>query len=132
MQKIKNVPWPSLLALALGWSFAGSAALAQSDESPPVSTQFLTPAAFLASPLAQATGQPLTLKMLFERAWARQPEAQSTAFWRGAAQAELSGASSWTADPVALQLQTKTDRPGRNQGSREVEVGVAIPLWLPG
>ena len=132
MQKIKNLPWPSLLALALGWSFAGSAALAQPDKSPPVSTQFLAPAAFLASPPAQVAGQPLTLKMLFERAWARQPEAQSTALRRGAAQAELSGASSWTADPVALQLQTKTDRPGSNQGSREVEVGVAIPLWLPG
>ena len=51
---------------------------------------------------------------------------------RDAAQAERNGASSWTADPIALQLQAKSDRPGSNQGSREVEVGVAVPLWLPG
>ena len=49
-----------------------------------------------------------------------------------AAQATRSAATAWTAEPVALELSTKTDRPGSNQGSREAEVGLAPPLWLPG
>ena len=101
-----------MVAVALGWMLAGSAALAQS----------------MAAPAAP----PLTLKALFDRAWERQPEAQSAALRRESAQAARSGASSWTAEPAALELQAKTDRPGSNQGSREVELGVALPLWLPG
>lgn len=97
-----------MAAVALGWALAGSAALAQ----PPAT--------------------PLTLTTLFDRAWAQQPEAQSAALRRESAQAARSGASSWTAEPAALELQAKTDRPGSNQGSREYEVGVALPLWLPG
>jgi cobalt-zinc-cadmium efflux system outer membrane protein len=31
-----------------------------------------------------------------------------------------------------MELSTKTDRLNRNLGTREYEVGVAIPLWLPG
>lgn len=101
-----------MLAVALGWVLAGSAALAQPTPAP-------------AAP-------PLTLKTLFDRAWEQQPEAQSAALRRESAQAARSGASSWTAEPAALELQAKTDRPGSNQGSREVELGVALPLWLPG
>ncbi|WP_157422054.1 TolC family protein [Acidovorax sp. Root219] len=97
-----------MAAVALGWALAGSAALAQ----PPA--------------------PPLTLKALFDRAWERQPEAQSVALRRESAQTARSGASSFTAEPAALELSTKTDRPGSNQGSREVELGVALPLWLPG
>ncbi|MDP4077273.1 TolC family protein [Acidovorax sp. A1169] len=97
-----------MAAVALAWALAGSAALAQ----PPA--------------------PPLTLKALFDRAWERQPEAQSAALRRESAQAARNGASSWTAEPAALELSTKTDRPGSNQGNREVEVGVALPLWLPG
>ncbi len=114
MQRTRRtyMPRPLMVAAALGWALAGSAALAQ-------------PTAALAAP-------PLTLKALFERAWERQPEAQSGGLRREAAQAARNGAASWTAEPVALELSTKTDRPGSNQGSREVEVGVAMPLWLPG
>lgn len=103
---------PLLAAVALGCALAAGAAQAQSPAEP-------------AEP-------PLTLKALFERAWERQPEAQSAALRRESAQAARSGASSWTAEPVALELSRKSDRPGSNQGSREVEVGVAVPLWLPG
>ena len=107
-RKTNDAPWLSMAAVALGWALAGSAALAQ----PPAT--------------------PLTLTTLFDRAWAQQPEAQSAALRRESAQAARSSASSWTAEPAALELQAKTDRPGSNQGSREYEVGVALPLWLPG
>jgi len=110
---IHALPRLSMAAVALGWALACGAALSQ-------------------TPAGAPAGQPLTLKALFERAWARQPEAQSAALRRESAQAARNGAASWTAEPVALELQAKTDRPGSNQGSREVEVGVALPLWLPG
>ncbi len=101
-----------MMAVAMGWALAAGAALAQAPAAPPA------PA--------------LTLKALFERAWERQPEAQSAALRRESAQAARNGASAWTAEPLALELSTKTDRPGSNQGNREVEVGLAMPLWLPG
>ena len=127
MQRIKkeNAPWPSPMAVALMWALACSAVLAESS----APTAPTAPTAPRAAPTA---AQPLTLPALFERAWARQPEAQSSALRREAAQAARNGAASWTAEPVALEMQAKTDRPGSNQGSREVEVGLAMPLWLPG
>ncbi|WP_427999784.1 TolC family protein [Acidovorax sp.] len=109
-RRTNHTPRLRMAAVALAWALAGSAALAQSPPAPP----------------------PLTLKALFDRAWERQPEAQSAALRRESAQAARSGASSFTAEPAALELSTKTDRPGSNQGNREVEVGVALPLWLPG
>ena len=46
--------------------------------------------------------------------------------------AARSAASSWTVEPPALELLGKSDRMGSNNGSREYEVGLAVPLWLPG
>jgi cobalt-zinc-cadmium efflux system outer membrane protein len=52
---------------------------------------------------------------------------------RDAARAQQSAAAkAWTPEPAALELSNKTDRLNRNQGARELEVGVAVPLWLPG
>jgi cobalt-zinc-cadmium efflux system outer membrane protein len=51
---------------------------------------------------------------------------------RDAARAQQSAAKAWTPEPAALELSNKTDRLGNNQGAREFEVGVAVPLWLPG
>lgn len=108
----KHTPRLSMMAVAMGWALVSSAALSQ--------------------PTAAPAAPPLTLKALFDRAWERQPEAQSAALRRESAHAGRSGASSWTADAAALELSTKSDRPGSNQGSREFELGVALPLWLPG
>ena len=79
-----------------------------------------------------AAQDPLTLRGAFEAAWARQPEALALATRRDAARAQAQAAQSWTPEPVAMELSTKTDRLNRNVGTREYEVGVAIPLWLPG
>jgi len=96
---------------------------------------------------AQATGasaQPLdtpnaasaaglsSLRSAFDAAWARQPEAMALQARRDAARAQQQAAQSWTPEPAALELSNKTDRLNRNQGARELEVGVAVPLWLPG
>ncbi|RZI95861.1 MAG: TolC family protein [Variovorax sp.] len=73
-----------------------------------------------------------TLKQAFDAAWSRQPEAAALGLRRDAAQAQQQAAASWTPEPLALTLANKTDRFQRNEGMRELEVGVAIPLWLPG
>ena len=75
---------------------------------------------------------PLTLRQAFDAAWLRQPEAQSREARQQAASARRQAADSWTPEPAALELSVKSDRLNQNQGSREIEAGVAIPLWLPG
>ena len=46
--------------------------------------------------------------------------------------AHRQAANSWTAEPASLELSIRSDRLSQNQGSREIETGLAIPLWLPG
>ena len=72
------------------------------------------------------------LKELFEAAWARQPEAIALQTRREAAQARRRAADAWTPEPPSLEASHKTDRLMRNDGAREVELGIAVPLWLPG
>lgn len=69
---------------------------------------------------------------LWESAWQRQPEAAGEGAWQQAAQARQETAGSWVAGPMALEASTKTDRFNNRNGQREYEVGVAIPLWMPG
>lgn len=83
------------------------------------------------STTAGAVG-PLSLRQAFDSAWARQPEALALQGRRDAAHAQKMAADSWTPEPAALELSNKTDRLNRNQGARELEVGVSVPLWLPG
>jgi cobalt-zinc-cadmium efflux system outer membrane protein len=75
---------------------------------------------------------PTSLQQAFEAAWARQPEALALLARRDAAQARQAAARAWTPEPAALELATKTDRLNGNRGTRELEVGVAVPIWLPG
>ena len=90
-------------------------------------------AGLAASASAQPSGPaaPPSLKDLFEAAWAQQPEAQALQARRDAAQAQRRAAQSWTPDPPAFEASHKTDRLTRNDGARELEVGIAVPLWLP-
>lgn len=77
-------------------------------------------------------GASISLKQAFDAAWARQPEAQALSARRDAARASQQAAQAWTPEPVALEASGKSDRLNRNQGNREIEVGIAVPLWLPG
>lgn len=119
MQTIKRWPvrpsfpsWP--LVLAAGWMVSNMAWALQ-----PVGNTAAPPT-------------PLSLHSVFEQAWAQQPEARSADLRRAAASATRQAASAWTPEPLALNLQTQTDWPGSNNGSREYEAGVSVPLWLPG
>lgn len=96
------------------------------------------PCALLLLAISSAWAQPAppspatTLKQAFEAAWLRQPEALSQQAREQTATARRQAADSWTAEPASLELSTKTDRLNSNQGSRENEAGLIIPLWLPG
>lgn len=109
---------------------------------PIIATAWLvgTPSVWAQAPVArqmspeatQPQAHQLTLKEAFELAWSRQPEARSQSVRQDAVSAVRSAASSWTVEPPALELLGKSDRMGSNNGSREYEVGLAVPLWLPG
>lgn len=73
-----------------------------------------------------------TLRDVFELAWTKQPDAQTLQIRREGAAAQRRAASSWVPEPAALEMSGMTDRFNRNQGTRELEIGVAVPLWLPG
>lgn len=78
---------------------------------------------------AQPTGP---LAQAFEQAWSTQALPQTLPARRGALAASRQAADAWTAHPGALELRAQTDRPGTQRGAQELEVGVALPLWLPG
>ena len=83
----------------------------------------------------QQTAAPATLgslKQAFGAAWERQPEAQSLDSLRDAAEARRRVANAWTVEPPTLEVSGKSDRAMKNQGNREYNAGVALPLWLPG
>ncbi len=88
-----------------------------------------------APPVAASTASanaPLSLRQAFDAAWARQPEAMALQARRDAVRAQQRAARAWTPEPAALELSNRTDRLGSNLGARETELGVAVPLWLPG
>lgn len=87
--------------------------------------------AWAQTPAAPASPPPPSLKDVFEAAWARQPEAQALQARREAALASQRAAQAWTPEPPALEASHRTDRLTRNDGAREVELGVSVPLWLP-
>lgn len=79
------------------------------------------------TPPAPATG----LAQAFAQAWAQQPEQAAAAMRRDAGQAQREAADRWTPEPPALEAALKSDRLTGNEGARELEAGVAVPLWLP-
>lgn len=81
---------------------------------------------------AQASAGLGPLRQAFEAAWARQPEAATLQLRRDAAAAQGRAAQAWTPDAPALELSNRSDRWHDNQGVRELEAGVTVPLWLPG
>lgn len=109
---------PSLYQVAVWAALAALAAVGSATQAQPC-------------PQAEHRVRP-SLGAAFEAAWARQPEAQALALLREAAAARQQAAQAWTPEPPAVEASVKTDRLHRNQGSREVEAGVSLPLWLPG
>jgi outer membrane protein, heavy metal efflux system len=116
-----NRGWLPRTALA-AWAIAGLAAHAQPASTPPTANAIAAPGPIVPHPLQYA----------LEAAWVRHPEARSAPLRHEALQAQRRVADAWTPEPAALEAATRTDRLTRHQGLREFEVGVAVPLWLPG
>lgn len=72
------------------------------------------------------------LPRAFTDAWARQPAVAALAEHQQAIAARRAAASAWTPEAMAVELGGRSDRFNRDHGAAEVELGLAIPLWLPG
>lgn len=90
-----------------------------------------TAALFLGVQLAFAQ-ETVTMAQALDAAWQRTSYAAVTAGQLRRAQAEQSAASALWAAPPSLELSHRSDRWQSQRGARESEVGVAVPLWLPG
>jgi cobalt-zinc-cadmium efflux system outer membrane protein len=75
---------------------------------------------------------PSALKQGFDAAWARQPAQRAAPLRKEAAAAAAAAARRWLPDAPALEMSAKTDRVNRNEGAREYDAAIAVPLWLPG
>jgi outer membrane protein, heavy metal efflux system len=120
---VKAVPW--LSACVIAGSLAGGPVRAQPAASPP-GPQAAPPST--AGPSAGA----VTLRAALEAAWQRAVAAREADGQRRRAEAGRATAGSFWAAPPSLELSHRDDRLQSNAGQRETEVGVAVPLWLPG
>lgn len=120
---MKHLPW--LSACAIAGLLAGGPIWAQPAASP------LGPLAALPPASALSTGS-ATLATALEAAWQRAVAARESEGQRRRAEADRTAADSLWAAPPSLELSHRSDRLHQNAGSIETEVGVAIPLWLPG
>jgi len=91
----------------------------------------LVVALLTAAPPGMAQGAS-AIKQGFDAAWTRQPEQRSGSLRKDAANAAVEAANRWTPEPPALEVLAKTDRLNSNEGVREYDAAVALPLWLPG
>ena len=83
-------------------------------------------------PTAAAATAPVGLAAALDAAWQRAVAARESEGQRRRADADRSAAGSLWAAPPALELSHRNDRWQRNSGNRETEIGIAVPLWLPG
>lgn len=116
---------PLLSACVIAGSLAGAAARAQPAASPP------TPQAVLAAVPVQPVGV-VTLRAALDAAWQRAVTARESDGQRRRSDADRAVAGSFWAAPPSLELSHRDDRLQSNAGTRETEIGVAVPLWLPG
>lgn len=73
-----------------------------------------------------------SLKEVFETAWQRQPEARALQSRRDAAQAQAKAAGLLSPEAPSIEISQRSDQATGNNGAREAEIGIAVPLWLPG
>jgi cobalt-zinc-cadmium efflux system outer membrane protein len=81
---------------------------------------------------AAATSNAVSLKEVFDSAWQRQPEAQAFQKRRDAVRAQAKAASLFSPEPPSLEIGQRSDWITGNNGAREFELGITVPIWLPG
>ena len=73
-----------------------------------------------------------TLAQAYAAAWQRQPVAQALGERENALRARRSAADALTPEPPSIELGGRTDRFNQQRGASEQEIGLVLPLWLPG
>jgi len=87
-----------------------------------------TPTTLTTTPVASTPSWAQAL----DAAWARSSESAAAAAAAQSAGAEQAAARAWLPGAPVLEVGWRTDQLKRNAGARESEIGVALPLWLPG
>ena len=79
-----------------------------------------------------AVAQGVSLSQAVEAAWRRAVSSAEATGQVRRADADRRAASALWAAPPSLELSHRDDRWQTDRGARETEIGVAVPLWLPG
>jgi cobalt-zinc-cadmium efflux system outer membrane protein len=74
----------------------------------------------------------VTLPQAFAAAWARHSLSHTLPLQREALAARRDAAAAWTPEPAAIEIGGRSDRFNADRGAEELELGLALPLWLPG
>jgi len=120
---VKSSLW--LSACVIAGSLAGGLVRAQPAEIPRGASAALPSAS---GPAAST----VSLRTALDAAWQRAVAARESDGQRRRAEADRASAGSFWAAPPSLALSHRDDRLQSNAGKRETEIGVAVPLWLPG
>ncbi|MDH1676126.1 MULTISPECIES: TolC family protein [Comamonas] len=95
-------------------------------------TSFAQPMEGVTASSLSSNIQKTTLASAIEAAWNRAVASAEAAGISRQATAEKKASSALWAAPPSLELSHRNDRLQNNNGVRETEVALAIPLWLPG
>jgi cobalt-zinc-cadmium efflux system outer membrane protein len=92
----------------------------------------IAPLAFLGLLISHSSLAETALARAFADAWQRQPAVAALFERERAAAAKIDASSAWTATPPSLELSLRSDRFNQRNGAQENEIGLVLPLWLPG
>lgn len=81
---------------------------------------------------AAASAQAETLHEVFEKAWANSPQGRTAEAKRDEVAASRTVAESWFPAAPKIDAFHRTDRWNSDLRNQESEIGISIPLWLPG
>ncbi|MEY3525603.1 MAG: hypothetical protein RIR92_1668, partial [Pseudomonadota bacterium] len=84
------------------------------------------------SALAQTANQPPTLRQALDAAWEISSQSRSFDNRRSELAAKEKAAGSWISGEPVAALAQRTDRLNRNDGFRELEAEIELPLWNRG
>lgn len=79
-----------------------------------------------------AAAEPVTLAVGIDAAWRRAVAATQADNQLNRARSEQRAAAARWAAPPSVEIAHRSDRLTGNRGERETELGVAVPIWLPG
>lgn len=124
-------PPPCLSACVIAGILASGPVRAQPAASaPPAASAQETRSAVAASAIPPESR--VALRDALDAAWQRAVAARESVGQRRRAEADRAVAGNWWAAPPSLAISHRDDRLQGNAGRRETELGVTVPLWLPG